>query len=276
MSERSYLTNGRFFHRLDGWQVSGATYSAGDGDDHFGLVVLATGGKYVEQTFAVQHPRAYTFHVSVKPVGGALSAGQATLRISDGDGNVVTTQDLSGGADVWTENSFAIGLAEGTTYTLRLTNVSAAGDVRVDDVWAWWVPMTRAGLATRVHEKLGRLATERALSTTTSGALTEGDYTHAVDAGLRSSGAVNPETDEPDVRWLEAGSLETILEAIEQEMLERLQRDYAVETDISLGSRSESRSQIRDAISELTSSAGGGSKRPVQRKMRHDRGDFEL
>jgi hypothetical protein len=189
----------------------------------------------------------------------------------------VSEQDLvAGAADAWAENSFSVGLAPGTTYILRLTNVGAAGDVKVDDVWLWWVPVTRASLSSRVHTKLGRLASERSLSTTPSGILTEGDYTYGVDAGLRSVGAINPETDEPDVRWLEAGMLDTVLEAIEMEMLERLQRDFAVETDISLGSRSESRSQIAGAIEKLTSASGGGSRRPVMRKLRHSSEDFEL
>lgn len=277
MSERTLLTNGRFFHNLDGWTASGASYSAGDGDEHYGVAVLPTGGAFVEQGFAVVEPRLFTVHASVKPVGAALATGQAKVRIVDGDGNTVLDKDLvAASAGVWAENSVGVGLAPGTTYTLRLTNVSAAGDVLVDDAWVWWVPLTRAGLAGRVHAKLGRLATERSLSTTPIGDSTEGDYTYAVEAGLRSVGAINPDTDAPDVRWLEAGNLETALEAIEMEMLERLQRDYSVETDITLGSRSESRSQIAGALERLTSASGGGSRRPVMRKMRHSREDFEL
>lgn len=277
MTERSLLTNGRFFHNLDAWTASGATYSAGDGDEHFGVAVLPTAGKYVEQQFAVDYPRLYTLHLSVKPIGAALVAGQAKVQIVDGTGAQVINQDLiATPGDAWAENSILVGLAPGTTYTLRVTNISAAGDVRVDDLWLWWTPQTRAALAARVHAKLGRLATERSLSMTPSGTNTEGDYTFAVDAGLRSVGAINPDTDEPDVRWLEAGNLDTALEAIEMEMLERLQRDFAVETDITLGPRSESRSQIAGALEKLTSTSGGGSKRPVMRKLRHSAEDFEL
>jgi len=108
MSERNWLTNGRILHDLDGWTASGAAYSAGDGDDHYGVAVLSTGGDYIEQDFGVPHARSYTLHLSVKAVGADLSGSQATARIVDGDGNTVVTQSLSGTADTWTENEVRI------------------------------------------------------------------------------------------------------------------------------------------------------------------------
>jgi hypothetical protein len=278
MNERSYLTNGRFLHNLDNWNASSASYSAGDGDDHYGVAVLAAGGGYVSQQFTVSGAKNYTIHLAVKAIGATLTAGQATLTVTDGAGNTVATQNLSGTADAWTEQTVTFGLADGTSYTLKLTNVSAAGDVRIDDVWLWYVPLTRAAIATRVNAKLGLLASDRSLSTTPSGSLTEGSYTYAIDQGLRSVGAINTLTDEPDVRWLTTASLDTLLAQVEAAMLEQLQRDYATMVDITVGQRSENLSQIAKAIGTLKGQAGGsgGGGRAVTRQLKYRAGDYEF
>lgn len=273
MSERNRLSNGRFLHDLDSWTTSNASYSAGDGDDHYGVAVLDAGGGYVEQTFSVPYVRSYTLHVAIKPISGTLSANEMQARITDGDGNTVVTLSLEGASsDAWQENEDVLGLAPGTTYTLRLTNSSALS-VHIDDVWLWHVAITRANLAARADDKLGRLASDRSLSTTASGSNTEGDYTYAVDAGLRAMGALNPETGEPDIRYLTPDNVETAIDVIEQEMLEKLRRDYAVETDVSLGPRRESLSQKQRAIGEILGGASGkGSGRVITRRLRHGHG----
>jgi hypothetical protein len=278
MDERSRIYNGQFRHDLSNWTASAATYNAGDGDDHYGVAVLTTGGGYVEQNFSVPKFRTYTLSLSVKAAGATLSGSQVTARIVDGNGNTVTTQNLSGTADTWTANTLALGLAPGTTYTLRLTNSSAAGDVKIDDVWLWWVPKTRQELAARVHAKLARLASQRSLTTAATGTMTEGDYTYAVDSGLRQAGAIDPETDLPDVRFLDTSAVDTVLDLIEREMLERLQRDYAVEVDITVGPRHETLSQVAKSVGELTGTgeSGGGSGRVIVRKLRHSADDYEM
>lgn len=277
MAERNRLSNGRFLHDLDNWTASSASYSAGDGDDHYGVAVLDASGGYIEQTFSVPDVRAYTLHTAVKPVSGTLSANELVARVQDGDGNTVVSLSLEGDtSDTWQENSDVVGLGPGTTYTLRLTNTSALS-VRLDDVWLWHVPETRANLAARADDKLARLASDRSLSTAASGALTEGDYTYAVDAALRAVGATNPETGLPDVRYLEPGDVLTALDTVVREMLERLRFDYATETDVSLGPRRESLSQKARAIGEmLTSGDGKGSGRVIMRPLRRRHGDFDL
>jgi hypothetical protein len=264
--QRNRLANGRFLNDLANWTAFLATYSAGDGDDHYGVAVIPVTG-YVEQSFSVPAARAYSLHLSVKGAGGSIS-----VAITDSNGNALPAGTASGAAD-WTETTLTFGLAPGTTYTLRLTGSGAA--VKLDDAWLWWVPMTRARLAARVHDRLARLATDRSLNTTPAGVLTEGSYTYAVDAGLRSVGAIDPETDLPDVRWLEAAMLDTALDAVELEMLKKLQRDYAVEVDTQLGPRREDLSQIAKAVGGMTGGAGGGG-RVVMRKLRHEATDYEL
>ena len=275
MIERSHLNNGRFEHSLDQWTASSAVYSAGDGDDHYGTAVLSVSG-YIEQTFTVIKTRVYSIHLAVKAIGASLSSAQCQLIIKDGNGNTVSIQNLTGTADTWTDNDITLGLASGTTYTLKIINNSASGVVRIDDVWLWFVPMTRALMATRTHTKLGRLATERSLSTTASGVLTEGSYTYAIDAALRAVGAINPETGLVDVRYLDASSLQTALDFIEREMIEQLQRDYAVETDIRVGQRSESRSQIAKILGDMNANQSGGGKVVMRRLHRERPEDFEL
>ena len=279
MSERNHLNNGRFLHDLNNWTASGAEYSAGDGDDHYGVAVLSTGGDYIEQTFSLPYLRTYTLHLSAKVTGGDLSGSQATARIVDGDGNTVTTQNLSGTEDTWTENTISLGLAPGTTYTVRITNASAAGDLKVDDAWLWFVPITRANLAAAVARKLTRVATDLSYSATPSGGQTEGDYTDAVDDALRSLGAINPETGLPDVRWLDESLVKSAIDAALQAMLERVAIDYSVEVDITLGPHSERLSQKREAAEKLagmvSGSGGAGSRQITVRKLLHPRRDYE-
>ena len=267
--ERSHLVNGRMFHTLNGWTTAGgAVYSAGDGDDHYGVANLPAGAS-ISQAFAVERPRAYTQHLAVK-------TASATVTITDGSGNSLPGQTATGSASVWTESSLTFGLAPGTTYTLTISNAGGS-TILVDDLWLWWVPKTRAELAAHVHRKLDALATDANLSTTASSTQTEGSYTDAVDAGLRTVGAIDPETDLPDVRWLDASSLDTCLDAIEREMLERLQRHYATLTDIEVGPRKEKLSQIAQALRALMSGGqGGGSGKVVVRRLRREARDYEL
>lgn len=275
MTERTRISNGRFQNDLNNWDVSGAVYSAGDGDGHYGVAVLETGGDYIEQDFSVPDARTYTLFCAVKAAGSDLSGSQATIRIVDGDGNTVITINLSGTADTWTDNTNSVGLIPGTTYTIRFTNASAAGDVKIDDAWLWFVPITRANLAAKVNRKLARLASERSLSITASGAQTEGDYTDAVETGLRTVGAINPETGEPDIRYLDPDDVQTCLDMIEREMLEYLENDYSVLVDTTVGPERQNLSQISQRIGEKLGTTGqqgggGGASRVIQRRISYD------
>ncbi len=269
MSERSLLTNGRFLVDLSGWDETGSpAFSVGDGDDHYGVAALDAGDA-IAQDFAVPRARQYTLHLSIK-CSVQITAGLVTAVITDGDGNTVKTIQPTAAAATWMESETSLGLTPGSSYTLTITNVSAGDAVKVDDAWIWAVAMTRAQLAARVADKLGQLATDRSLSLTPTGLLTEGDYTYAVDAGLRQIGAVDDETDLPDVRWLEAATLNAALDAIEREMLEQLRRDYAAFVDIRVGPHDEKLSQTGQALDRLVAGgAGGGAGRIVQRKLRH-------
>lgn len=277
MLERSLVQNGRFLHQLSPWSGS-AVYSAGDGDEHYGVAVLAVGAS-LSQDFTAPLSRIYTLAISVKPLAIALVAAAATAVIRDGFGSLVKSIDLSGSADVWTDLRFTIGLVPGTTYELEITNVSHAAGLRIDDVWLWPIVATRAQLVGQVHRRLSDLASDASLSYAPSYVGSEGDYTDAVNAGLRAAGAIDPETDLPDVRWLDAGNQDACMRAIEREMLERLQRKYAILTDISTLDRDEKLSQITTNLAKLTSSApgSGSASRQVRiRPLKREANDYEL
>ena len=275
MGEYSLLTNGRFLHDLDGWVPSGAVYVASAGDDHYGVVELETGGDYITQSFSVPHIRRYQIHLAVKAVAGLLETTDAQVIITDGDGNSVLTTNLSGAQDTWTDNNISVGLGPGTTYTLKIiNNTHDDGVLYVDDVWIYGTVILRSEIATRLAGKLGAVARERDLSVAMDGALTEGDYTYAIDAGLRSLGALNPQTGLPDIRYIQdAGLIDDLIDISLDDMLERLVLDYAVEPDITVGPRTERRSQIANRLAKVRggdSGSGGGKNRVIQRKLGHD------
>ena len=270
MDERSLLTNGHFYHRLDGWiAAAGAVYSAGDGDAQYGVVEMPVGAS-IRQAFAVDRARRYTLHLATK-------AGAATVTITDGDGSALPGQPAPGAADVWTESSLTFGLAPGTTYTLTVSN-AGAGTILVDDLWLWWVPKTRLDLAGIVARKLGALATDAELSSSAFDGQSEGSYTDAIDAALRSVGAIDPESDTPDIRGLTAGLLDSALQQIERGMLERLQRHYATFVDTKEGPLDQKLSQIGAALKSFTGgSAGGGRGGPVVvRRLDRSTPDYEI
>lgn len=265
MSERNLISNGRFVNRLAGWTSGGsAQYLASDGDEHYGLALLGNGDS-IAQSLGVGRARSYTLHLAVK-AGAELEAGNATVTIADSDGSTVISKSLNGDDSGWTENTFTVGLAAGS-YTITIAN-AADVSVRVDDIWLWYVPIQRAGIAAQVHAKLGGLATGKGLNPVLSGALSEGDYTYAIDSGLRQVGAIDPETDTIDIRCLATSELDTLLDIVTQEMLERLHSEYAMDVDLTAGPRRESFSQTAKAI-ESVAGSGGGGKRVVMRMLQH-------
>lgn len=274
--DRNSLINGKFLHNLNGWTPSsGASYSAGDGDEHYGVAVLPV-GESIWQEFAVDETRLQSVHISVK-ADASLSGLQATLAIIDGDGNTVITQNLSGSAYTWTESTYTIGLTEGTSYRVTITNNSAASDIKIDDVWIWFVPITRAQVAAAVHAKLGRLATERDFSVTINGELTEGSYTYAIDAALRTIGAIDDEDGAPSIRYVDPEQVQTLIETVRREMLEQLQTEYAVEVDTTTGPYRQNLSQKSAMIGQIigngkgNGSGGSSGGAVIQRKMTYDR-----
>lgn len=268
MTEPSYIINSRFLQNLDSWVASGgAVYRASDGSEQYGYASLPAAAS-ISQAFAVLNARLYTLHLAVK-------TGNATAVVSDSLGNTLATITGTGTAGAWTETTSTLGLAPGIQYTITITN-NGVSTILVDDVWLWYVPITRAALAARVARKLSTLATDASLSYVAAGALTEGDYTDAIDSGMRAIGAINPETDLPDVRYIDSSTIDSLADQVEREMLERLSRYYATLTDIKAGPRDEKLSQIGAAIGRMTSAPTAGGAKVVARRLSRYTPDYEL
>ena len=265
MHERTYLINGRFLNGLDSWTAASATFLASDGDEQYGMAQLSVGGS-IAQPFNVAKARSYTLHIAVKPAT-TLASGDATVALTT-NGNPVTTLNLTGVAGLWTENTFTVGLVPAVNYKLTVNAVNVA--VKIDDVWLWFVPTTRAALAQRVLTRLGGLATDQSLSLAPSGTQTEGDFTGAVDTGLRTIGAIDPETDAIDIRYLSIEMVDTAITALEREMLQQLYRTFSLQTDISVGPRHESLSQVAKAIERLLASTASTSRQVQQARIKRD------
>lgn len=136
---------------------------------------------------------------------------------------------------------------------------------------------TRVDIAEIVHRRLRGLATDAGLSFATTGNLTEGDYTDAISAALRSVGAVDPDTDVIDVALITTATLDTVIGQTSSEMLSQLELHYATLTDIKVGPREEKLSQIRTAIAAISGRTGGsGSGRIVIRKLTRRADDYEF
>lgn len=272
---RNYLDNGKFLDDVDHWTVSGASYLASDGSDHFGIAVLeAAGNEYIEQEFVVPRTRLYTLHIAVKELVTALAAGDLDIEIYDSDSVLVTTLQPTANAATWTDYSTTVGLVAGENYKIKIINADATAhtnDIYVDDIWLWDVAISRSSVAAIVHDRLGALATDKSLSTAASGSLTEGDYTYAIDSALRRLGAIEPEGAVPDVRYLDISEVEDLIGLVITVMLEQLQIEYSSEVDISVGPRRESLSQISKAIGGLLGGSGGGAMGTVvERGLKHE------
>lgn len=131
--------------------------------------------------------------------------------------------------------------------------------------------LTRATLATLVADRLGAIATDRGYATTGEGSLTEGDYTYAIDAALRDMDLLNS-ADEPDITEAEVEQYNTLVEVVERYMLQKANRSLSMEVDLQLGPRRQSFSQKAKAVREL--GQGGGSRRVVAMRLRHERYDY--
>ena len=272
MTNRNYLNNGRFLDNLNNWVISGASYLASDGSSHFGIADLSV-DDYIEQSLVVPRTRLYTLSIAVKELVSAMLAGDLDIEIRDSSDVLITTIQPTADAATWTSYTTTIGLVAGENYTIKFVNADTSGHavaIYVDDIWIWDVAISRSAVAAIIHERLGSLATDKSLSVTPSGDSTEGDYTYAIDSGLRQLGAIDPETALPDIRYLEIGDVETLIGLVMQSLLGQLQIEYAAEVDISVGPRRESLSQISKAIGGMLEGDGGGTGSIVMRKISHE------
>lgn len=262
------ISNGGFDGDLANWTALGAAFVANEGYKELGAAYLASASNAIRQSFAIPVSRPWFVEMMVK----GASSGNVTLTITDEGGNTVYTNTITVTTSWAKAMAARVGLPLGT-YNLTLTYGSVA--CYVDDISIARVEKTRSELAAEVARLLGDLASADAgYSYAGQGERTEGDYTEAIDAGLRSISAVD-EAGRPDVRYLTEDNVDTAIDEIQRYMLHKIHRYYARNaTDFTLEGRSESYSQRRAAVENLLGISVGGrnaasGRGVVQRRLIH-------
>lgn len=252
------LVNGHFDGSLLHW--SGGEMNRSLGYPRPGCAQLDANDslEYIYQAISVSPGQVYTLHFFFRrPANAALTA---TL----GD----VSQEFAGPTDVWQEGVLTLGVMAETTIAPAFAEADseqAIGPCYVDGVSL--VPgvlvLTRRALMLAVANRLGALATDAGLNAVATGKGPEGDYTGAVEEALRQVGAVNAWGD-PDITALAADQVNAAIEAALTAMLGKLANHYALETDVSLGPRSESRSQIAKMLTALGGAGTGAGDRSAK------------
>lgn len=243
------LDNGRFYGNLDEWTGSG-TIDRSLGYPRNGCVQL-TAGQNISQQESVSEDSFYTLHYFFRLTSGA------TLTAGYGSGYTNSHADLTPG--VWHEATLQF--APDVTLNESVTFAASGATAYVDAVTLLWggLPLTRQEIARKTEARLGQLATGKSLICYSNGTGVNGDYTAAIDEALRNVGAIGM-YGEPDITCLIPNSVNDALEQVYANMLQRLQSDYLLESDVSLGPRRESRSQIAKNMMDLAA-GGAGNKR---------------
>lgn len=251
------LQNGDFGRGLYQWTGTG-TISRSLGYPRLNCAQLAD-GQSISQAVGISGEILYTLHYFYR-----LSTG-ATLTVAYGD---VSQQHTGAPLDVWREGvlAFSVEASEGNE---SVQFSASGGTVYVDSVTlqGGGLPRTRAELASEVAGMIAAFATDASLSAVASALGPEGDYSAAIDEALRAVGAMNRWGD-VDITLLPASQINDVIEGARAAMLQRLRARYALEVDVSLGPRSESRSQIASSIDEMLAGAAG-SRRPTMGRLYH-------
>lgn len=273
MQDATHVYNGRFETGSDNWDLyATAGHIFTDGFEQAGCIRLPAQNDYIEQDFTVPRARQYTLHFAVKGVGAALGDGDFEARIYQDATLLYTLGPDTVQPDIWEEANFEFGLAPGNTFTLQM-RLTGTTEAMLDDIWLWFIPMSRGEIAAYLADKMGALASDLSLSAAPSANKPEGDYTWAIDTGLRNIGAINPETGKPDIRYVGQESIATALDMIERQLLEGLQRQYSSQVDVRTGPIQESLSQKAAMIGKLVG-GGSGQNRVVMRRLARDRSDW--
>lgn len=253
------LINGDFSRGLYQWEGSG-TISRSDGYPRLNCVQLAA-GQSIRQAYGISDQILYTLHYFYKLATGAtLTAGYGS----------VTQTHTGAPLDVWREGVlvFAVETGEGND---EVEFSASGGIVLVDTVTliGEGLPKSRAEIAALVAGQIAAIATDKGFVTTPSASGPEGDYSAAIDEALRANAAMNRWGD-PDVTLLLGSQVNQVIESAKIAMLQRARASYALETDVSLGPRSESRSQIAGSLDEMLAGAGGNRRISMGRLYQED------
>lgn len=251
------LSNGGFDGNLNYWTGTG-TIDRTLGYPRAGCAALAAGESLESDAVGLSENSLYTLHYFYRLASGA------TLTVGAGG---VSQTHTGTPLSVWREGHLAFALDAGVSDGVTVS--SAGGVAYVDSIalLLGGLPITRATLTSMISAQLRSLASDAGLLTIASDAGPNGDYSAALDEGLRVVGAVNRWGD-PDVTALDAAQINAVVEAAKGSMIQALRADYALQTDVRLGPRQESRSQIAGSLDKMLS-GGGASNRPTVARLRH-------
>lgn len=252
------LNNGGFEGNLYYWTGSG-TIERALGYPRLGCAKLAS-GQAVSQVIGLGQNQPYGLHLFFRP------DPNATLTVTCGS----VSQSFNGYSGLWNEASMLFALDSGANSGVTLS--ASGATVYVDGVGlvVGGLAITRVQLSTMIASQLSTLASDAGLGRTPTSAGPDGDYSDAIDEALRALGAVGAHG-EPDVTALALDKINDCVEAGRVAMLQRLRAKYALKTDVSLGPRRESYSQIAQSIDGMVS--GAGSNRRVVSAPMHN-GDW--
>ncbi len=256
------LSNGGFDGNLYRWTGAGAIDRV-NGYPRAGCASLASGQTITSEVIGLGENWMHTIHFFYQ-----LAAG-ATLTVSYG----AISQTFTGAPlGVWREGVLAFALDAGGNSGVAFA--ANGGACLVDSVTLMQgaLPIRRSAIAAAVAARMTSLVTDASLSATASATGPEGDYSAPIDEALRALGAVNGWGD-PDVTQLDPAKINDTIDAAQNALLTRLRATYALETDVSLGPRRESRSQIAGSIDAMLGGGvggrGGGGQRVTTGKLTH-------
>ena len=244
------LENGGFDGNLDEWAGTGSI-ARSLGYPRLGCVQLDA-GESIGQAQSVNEDQLYTLHYFYRLASGA------TLTVSYGS---VSQSHTGTPADAWREGVLVFALDAGASEDVQFDAAAAAAYVDTVTLLGHGLPISRQGILSIVAARIADLATDASLSSAAADDTPEGDYSYAIDEALRQAGAANRWGD-VDVTLLSADKVNDAIEATVTAMLQRLRGKYALTTDVSLGPRRESRSQIADSIDRMLS--GGAADRRIK------------
>jgi len=256
----NWIINGRF-NGSDNWSLlGGAEYSPsiGEVDDQgvtsFGSARLFGAGQSIEQ-LSIYLPRCpnFTFSFGYRAAG----AGQLQISFYNSDNDPVINQTIAviGNGVTWSNYSQVLGLLEGTYNKIVFAWVNI--EIYLDNISLAHIPMTKLKLAQETANTLGNDLTVGISPPVSEDDL--GDYTQAVDEGLRWVEAINSQR-EADPRCLDPDRLADCLDQILQVMATgKVLNYFQTLTDTTLGSRSERFSQIARSIREQYGLVAGGT-----------------
>ncbi len=254
------LYNGGFDGNLYRWAPLGAAViDRANGYPRAGCASLPAGGSVVSETVGLGENYLYTVHFFYQLATGA------TLTASYGS----ISRAYSGlPAGVWREGILSFALDAGAQSSVLF--MASGGACLVDSValLQGGLAISRAAIAVAVAARIAALVSDASLSAVASASGSEGDYTLAINEALRALGAVNGWGD-PDVTMLESSKVNDVIDAAQDALLVGLQARAVLVSDVTLGPRSEKRSQIAGLIGDMRGGGKGGGGRITMSELKN-------